>query len=63
MASTISSSLEELTVTPNDSDVIWRSDGILMTDHLLVTSIDITFISKITNRNDVNRSDKQMVSH
>ena len=27
LASPISSSLEELTVTPNDSDVIWRSDG------------------------------------
>ena len=54
-ASTICQSFGELTVTPNDSDVTWKSDG-HMTDHLLVTS---TF----TNRSDVNRSDKQMVSH
>ena len=33
----------------------------LMTDHLLVISIDVTSISKIANRNDVNRSDKQIV--
>ena len=32
-----------------------------MTYHLLVTSIDVISIIKITIRNDVNRSDKQMV--
>ena len=32
-----------------------------MTDHLLVTSIDVTAKVEITNRSDVNRSDKQMV--
>ena len=32
-------------------------------DHLLVTPIDVNSISNLTNRNDVIRSDKQMVSH
>ena len=32
-----------------------------MTEHLVVISIDVTSISKITIRSDVNRSDKQMV--
>ena len=31
-----------------------------MTNHLLVTSIDVTSISKNYNRSDINRSDKQM---
>ena len=46
MALAICSSIEEVTVTSNDSDVISQVTSLTNDlDHLLVTSIDVTSIS------------------